>query len=85
MALIINGTATSTPSDAISDGHNLMNAYIVAEAADIHVNIGATAGAAAGQLVKSGTGALFSNLQGKRVSIHCATSTAYSLRDALNG
>jgi len=85
MSVITNGTATSTPANALADGHNYLHAYIVAEAADMHVNIGADAGAAAGQLIKSGAGQLFTNLGGKRVSVHCGTSTAYSIREALNG
>ena len=87
MAYITNGTITSggAAQDMIADQHNYMAVVIVNSSANaMRVNVGANAGAAAGENIPAGGSTTLNGLGGKRVSIYgVTTADAFSYREAI--
>ena len=80
---ITNFTANSTAIDILPDKHSVDSCVIQALAANIIVNIGATAAVGAGETIFADTSATFGNLLGRRVSVYAAGATSGSLRQEI--
>lgn len=83
MALITNNTATSTPADALAAGHLVEAVVIHAVGVALTFQVDGDAGAAAGEQIPADSSATINNLSGRRISVYSASSTPYSIREAL--